>query len=775
MNFDPNKMPKALQLYLQLRQYPILAKRIRQRMREEIFSRGVISPAAFEKDVHDKAIQSQELEGLVNPLVQEPADIWQERLQHVRDDLTDFYFAYNLPNDLFEQIVQELISQSAPDREVILTFNPELAPWDLLFAQGEAYEHYPPEKRAQVQHHLREIIVVLTKTMISDQLSFLGVSREYITIKDLKEVRANRIGRGKIGGKAAGMLLAYKVLHRQGRARGIDVDHYITLPESWYLGADVFYDFKSINNLFRFMNEKYKHADQMVADYPQVYNAYLNSHLPEDIVHELAGLLERAGGVPLIVRSSSLLEDNFDTSFAGKYDSFFLPNQGTPEENLSALINAIIKVYASVLRPEALIYRARMGLTDYDERMAVLIQKVEGHRYGRYFFPALAGVAFSHNPYRWSSRIRREDGLVRMVTGLGTRAVDRVGSDYPRMVALSHPTLRPERDVGRVRHYSQRRMDVLDLEDNEFKKEPITSVLDINYPALGAIVSLEKDGYVQPLTHRPLSLEPSQMVVTFDHLLAQMQFADLMRETLHILEEAYQRPVDLEFTGDVLVTYPKPQVRVSILQCRPLSQLQPGESLDIPTDIPEGDILFTANQQVPQGVVEGVRYIIYIDPHTYARIPESHTRIEVGQVVGRLNQTLADECFILMGPGRWGTSNIQLGVKVTYVDIYNTRVLIEIAYAGEGSTPEVSYGTHFFQDLVEANIHPLPLYPDDPSVIYNEAFLHEAPNVLAELLPADERFAPYVKVIDVPSVSCGRTLTIIMNGEQEEAIGYLVG
>ncbi len=772
-SFDEQTMPKVFMLYLELSQYPVLGKVIRQRMREELFSRGVIRPQDFEQEVYDKAIESQEREGLTDPFKEEPVDVWQDRTEQVRNLLTDFYFAYNLPHDLLERIVREIVSQRAPDREVLLSFNPELAPWDLLFAQGEAYESQPPEKWGNVQHHLREIIVVLLKAMISDQLAFVRVAREYLSIRDLKAIRANRIGRGKIGGKAAGMLLAYKVLQREAAARGIDVDRFISIPESFYLGSDVFYEFHTSNDLFRFMNQKYKRPEEMVADYPQIYDAYLESQLPEHIQGELAYLLEKVGKAPLIVRSSSLLEDNFDTSFAGKYDSFFLPNQGTPENNLKELIQAVIKVYASVVRPEALIYRDHMGLTDYDERMGVLIQKVEGRRTGRYFFPALAGVGFSHNPYRWSKRIRSEEGLLRMVAGLGTRAVDRVGNDYPRMVALSHPALRPERSASKVRQYSQRYMDVLDLEDNIFKTVPVAEALDMDYFGLVPTVSLDQGDYLKPLTSLPLTLDPNEMVVTFEQLLAHEQFPGLMRHVLDILEKAYERPVDIEFAGTYLATHPTPQVRISLLQCRPLSHRSDDHTCDLPTDVLEEDILFTANQQVPQGCVDQIRYVIYVDPRAYAHIPEPHTRIEIGQVIGRLNQMLSGERFILVGPGRWGTSNIQLGVKVTYADIYNTRILVEVAYADGGTTPEVSYGTHFFQDLVEANIYPLPLYPDDPEIIYRDDFFHAAPNLLADLLPADERLTPYVKVIDLPAATGGRTLTVVMSSEDDQAIGYL--
>jgi hypothetical protein len=126
-----------------------------------------------------------------------------------------------------------------------------------------------------------------------------------------------------------------------------------------------------------------------------------------------------------------------------------------------------------------------------------------------------------------------------------------------------------------------------------------------------------------------------------------------------------------------------------------------------------------------------------------------------------------------MGPGRWGTSNVKLGLRVTYADIYNTRALIEVAQSRSGDTLEVSYGTHFFQDLVEARIYPLPLYPSEPDTVFNRAFFDQAANVLGELLLADAQYAPFVKVIDVPAVASGRYLELVMDGEHDEALAYL--
>jgi hypothetical protein len=766
-------MPKVLELHLEISRYPILAKRIRERMREKLFARHVIAPDLFEQEVREKAVRSQYLEGLEYPYEQEAPEIWLQRVQQIRDDLTDFYFAYNLPHDLFVDIVRSVLQDRKPDKEVILTFNPELAPWDLLFAKAEEYESYPFEERAKVKHHLQEIIVVLIKGMISDQLAFVGIAKNFFTIADLKEIRQRRIGRGKIGGKAAGMLLAHKMLQRAQEEDEIELTHPITIPDSYYIGSDVYYEFHELNDLHDFQNQKYKTHEEIIAEYPKGLKAFTKGRFPEQVLDRLGALLAAVGKAPLIVRSSSLLEDNFGSSFAGKYDSYFCPNQGTFEENLLELSNAIKCIYASVTNPNALLYRRQKGLIDYDERMGVLIQNVEGQRFGHYLFPSIAGVAFSRNPFRWNRKIRREDGFLRIVWGLGTRAVDRVANDYPRMVALSHPQLRPERTAREIRKYSQHNVDLIDLAANQMKTLPVAEVISARYPGVRLLATQDRGDFMQPIFALGGDLDPKTLVLTFDGLVKDAAFTADMKTVLQTLERYYQFPIDVEFAVDIVTDRPRPEYCFHLLQCRPLSSQEWGEKLELPTDVPEADKLFSANKLVPQGFVSNIDYIVYVDPEAYARIPERSDKLEIGRVIGRLNKRLENERFILMGPGRWGGSNIDLGVKVTYADIYNTRVLVEIAMGVGGETPECSYGTHFFQDLVESSIYPLPLYPNDEGVNFNRAFLETAQNVLSELLPNDGSYAKYVKVIDVRAASGGNFLEIVMDGEQEMALAYL--
>ncbi len=771
-NNEYHPMPKVLQLYLVISQYPVLSRTIRTRMREELFTRGIITETAFEREVVQKSIESQKREGLVNPLFQESPQDWDKRVRYIRAHLTDFYFAYNLPYALFEQILSSALQTRQPDREIRLTFNPEIAPWDMLFAEGEHYSRMPPDERAQVQHHLREIIVVLLKGMISDHLALVGMAKEVFTIDDLKDIRERRIGRGKIGGKAAGMLLAWKLLQQAGEASGLD-PAMITIPDSYYVATDVFYEVHEYNDFHGIMNQKYKSRDEIIADYPMIYDKYRRAELPPHIMDQLAELIAEIGQTPLIFRSSSLLEDNFATSFAGKYDSFFLPNHGTPEENLIAAKEAIMNIYASTLSPDALIYRQRMGLVDFDERMAILIQKVEGQRYGRYFFPMIAGVGFSRNPFRWNQKIRREDGLLRLVCGLGTRAVERGDNDYPRLVALSHPHLRPETRIEQIRRYSQHLIDVIDLEENAVKTLPIDAVLDENFPALRLVAVQDLGQTLQPFISKPANVDPTRLVFSFDALTRQPVFTDTMCSLLAFLQAKYERPVDIEFTISITRTWPQPEFHISLLQCRPLSEYEAELTRHVPEDVPEADKLFSARRQVPEGVVEGVRYVVYVRPDAYHRIRNPQRRLEVGRLIGRLNERLRGEVFVLMGPGRWGTSDIELGVKVGYSDIDYSYALIEIAYADGTGSPEMAYGTHFFQDLVEAKIFPLALFPKDSGVIFNWGFFNTTPNILADLLPDDADFADVVRVIDVPAVTHGRLMEIVMDGGQDQALGYL--
>lgn len=770
----PNNSPdRILRIYLALADYPILAPRIRAQMRAELFQRGVISPQAFETEAREKAIRSQAREAIHNPFGEETADVWNIRLDRVRDHLTDFYFAYNLPYDLFEQIVRRtLMDQGADDENLLVSFNPELAPQPMLFEHAAAIEKLSLEQRTRFEARLQEVKVVLIRTLISDQLAYVNIAKEWFSISDLSDIRRHKIGQGKIGGKAAGMLLAARILNTIGSE---EIRQHLRTPESYYLGADISYDFVSFNNLAHWNDQKYKPEAQIRAEHPLIQLNFINGQFPPDSREELRRLLGHIGPRPIIVRSSSLLEDNFGTSFAGKYESYFCPNQGALDENLLALTQAISRIYASMFNPDALLYRRAKGLLDYDERMAVLIQVAEGQQFGRYYLPDAAGVAFSRNLFRWSPQIRREDGFMRLVWGLGTRAVDRVGNDYPHMVALSHPLLNPESTPEMTRRYSQQYVDLIDLDDNQFKTLPVHQVLSPRYPPLRYLVQVDEGGYLSTLRSSRLEGSLDSLVLTFQELLRRTPMAKLMREILQTLEKHYQTPVDTEFTIRIINPQAlQPEVEICLLQCRPQSQLKDSNAR-LPVGLNSADIIFATRGIVPQGYVTGIDWVLFVSPEGYFALPTPAARAELGHAISQLNNLLEDELYICVGPGRWGTVNPDLGVHIAYGDIYNTCALVELAGKVVGmAASEPSFGTHFFQDLVEANIYPLAIPMDDVDVSFNRAFFYDTPNCLSDWLPEYANLTDSLRLIEVTSFRPGCHIDLVMDDEQSRAVAFLV-
>ena len=736
-----------------------------------MFQRGIISRAEFSSLVREQAIESQMREGLTDPFGEEPEDVWLARLENIRDHLTDLHFANNLSYELFEGIVHRVLEERGADRdEWFENWNAELAPLDILVEQALRISRLPEEEQQAYEATLEEIKVVLIRHMISDQLGYIKIAKQWFTLPDLLDIRERKIGSGKIGGKAAGMLLAKSILSAVGDE---DIKAHLRIPESYFLAADVMYAFMAHNDLMRWTNQKYKSEEEIRAEYPGLRDEYLAGEFPPDVKEELQYILHKLKNKPLIVRSSSLLEDNFGTSFAGKYESHFCANQGTPEENYHDFESAIIKVYASALSAEPLLYRRSKDLQDYDERIAVLIQAVQGERVGDYYFPHAAGVGFSQNLYRWSPQIERDAGFLRLVWGLGTRAVDRVGNDYPRLVALSHPLLHSQSDPRALNRYSQKLVDLINLEKNEFTSLPVEDVLEPKYPILRYVAQSYRDGYLSPIRSTMINTEHSELVVNMDQLLRRTPLAERMRHILTTLQEYYKSPVDMEFT--VRIVDPgasTPEIDICILQCRPQSLLQETE-VEIPKHLPEEDILFATNQVLPHGQINNIRYVVFVTPEGYFGLPSEYARIQLGRAIGRLNARLSGEQFICIGPGRWGTSTPDLGVSIGYSDIYNTKALIELSGEGVGTAPEPSFGTHFFQDLLEASIYPLAINFDDEDMAFRREFFYQPQNQLLKFLPEEEDLLDTLRVIQVADYRPRHHMELIMDGEAGRAVAYL--
>lgn len=673
---------------------------------------------------------------------------------------------HGLPETKFDK-EPERITISLPD-----TFDPDTIPLNRLLEHAAAIERIPPDERGTLTPHLTELKVVIIRRLISDQLAYIDIAKNWFDVIILQDILNRRIGYGRVGGKAAGMLLASCILEKAGTD---SLRANVQIPESYFLGSDLIYIFIAMNGLMHWNDQKYKPEDQMYAEYSQIQDEFQQGKLPPEVIAELKGILAKIGNAPLVVRSSSQLEDNFGTSFAGKYDSYFCPNQGTPEQNLKMLTNAIARTYASTLKPEALLYRRIKGLQDYDERMAVLIQVVQGERFADYFFPQAAGVAFSRNLYRWSPQIRREDGFVRLVWGLGTRAVQRIGDDYPRLVALSHPTLQPDDSAEAIRRYSQQNIDLIDLKENTLKTLTIQDVITPSYPILRLICQLEQEGFFVSPRMRVSESDIPKLAVTFHEFLSRTPFASYMSDLLNLLEEHYHGSVDLEFTAQVIdPRAAKPELNISLLQCRPQSYIISLEKLPDIDDISDTQIVLSTQFMVPRGHLPDIRYVIFVSPEEYFALSTEASRQKVGKLISKLNARLDKKSFICIGPGRWGSLNLDLGIFVSYADIDNACALIELAGKGIGPAPEPSLGTHFFQDLMEAQIYPLALSIDHETSRFDHSFFYESPNSLENYIEdIDETLKNCIRLIDINIVRPDHHLEVLMDDEKGEAIIFI--
>ncbi len=671
-----------------------------------------------------------------------------------------------------EELSEMLLSWLREDRTSYLTDTLEnpAVPLSEIEKSLERYFKLPEHERHLTHEQYMSLRVSLIKRFLSDSLNFVKVSMDHVTVKNFQELLpkmiGTKLGAGKTGGKGAGIFIAHRIIENAKKEHPILAN--VRVPNTWYLLSDAVLDFIHYNALEEITSFKYREIEEIRQEFQYFEQMFKHSQFSPEILKNLVLALEDMNDLPLIVRSSSLLEDSFEASFAGKYKSLFLANKGDMRERLDGLTDAISEVYASVLNPDAIQYRKERGLLHFREEMGCLIQEVVGRKVGRYFLPAFAGVAFSNNEIRWSSRIKREDGVARLVAGLGTRAVDRVAGDYPTLVSPGQPKLRVNTIPSEIEKYSQRYIDVINTETGEFETLEIKELLKEfgdEYPSLYQIVSVYRDEILEPAI--PLTdLQDSNLVVTFNGLLTNTKFLGQIKLILNILADSLQTPVDVEFASDGENLY--------ILQCRPQYTKQKTAIVKLPSNIPDDEIVFSADKYISEGLCEDISHIVYVSSDDYEKLDSRDKMLTVGKIVSELNSILPEKKFILMGPGRWGSrGDIKLGVSITYSGISKTCALIEIARKKQSYVPEVSFGTHFFQDLVESGIAYLPLYPDERNQIFNMEFLKHSENQLTEFVPWAGEFEDVVSVVDVQKSSNGKTLTLVMSADENKAIAYL--
>ena len=613
--------------------------------------------------------------------------------------------------------------------------------WDRLFMKADNLRKMPPESE-----DVKELVRELCRIMVGREKRISELAQNNFSLEDLINIRSRLIGSGFIGGKAAGMLLAQNILSQD---KSFDWSEYLEPHDSFYIGSDVFYSYIVENGWWKLrMKQKTKEGYFEVA--PEMKENLLRGRFPDQVRERFRETIDYFGQSPIIVRSSSLLEDSFGNAFAGKYESLFLVNQGDPEQRYSQFEEAVRRVYASTMGKDALAYRLQRGLDQQDEQMALLVQRVSGSYQNHYFFPDLAGVGVSHNTFVWKGDLDPKAGMLRLVFGLGTRAVDRVEDDYPQTIALDEPLSRPYADRDDAVRFSQHKVDLLDISQNCLSTVGTIDLLNDNLNVKLDLIASPDRQTEQKM--KELGMKGRRAwILTFKKLLSKTDFPQVMQNMLKTLEGHYQYPVDIEFTANFTKD---DKFKINLVQCRPLQTKGLTAKVTISEDINSENILFESCGYTMGGSIsQPIKRIIYVDPQAYVETPISR-KYSIARLIGKLNRQIANRettPTLLFGPGRWGTTTPSLGVPVSFAEINKVAVLVEVAYEGGNLMPELSFGTHFFQDLVESDIFYVALFPQKKSVVFNKDKLLEMPNLLTSFLPEEHKYEDVVKVYEVDS------------------------
>ena len=559
--------------------------------------------------------------------------------------------------------------------------------------------------------------------------------------EDYFEVHSRMVGTGMIGGKACGMLLARKIVenHRP------DIFPRIEPHDSYYIGSDVFYAF-IVENGFWDLRIKQRTEEGYFALADEFAEKLMEGKFPPRIENELRRIVDYYGNDPFICRSSSILEDGFGNAFAGKYESVFCGNMGTPEERLVEFENAIKYVYASTMSESALDYRKRRGLDKRDEQMSILVQRVSGSRYDGFFMPCAAGVGYSMSPYRIGN-VKSESGMLRLVMGLGTAAVDRRTGSYPRMVSLDAPSKIIHTTMSDQQQYSQRIVDGVSLETGEVEGfDPLKISDKFPYYQKKLVYSHNSD---TERMFRERGQKREILYVSCDGLTKNEALMKDMKEILALIQEHYEYPVDTEYTINVAQDG---SYVIDLLQCRPLQLTTEGDKVEFPQDIPEENILLET-MGVSMGFSRKIKLdsIVYIDPIKYYNMPYKK-KYEIKKALSDVNRYYngKDKKLLLLTPGRICTSSPELGVPSAFADISEFNVIAEVSETKAGYIPELSYGSHIFQDLVEAGILYTAVFEGGHTKAYRPDMLGEnIPDITEEITRQPEENVGILKVYDV--------------------------
>ena len=562
-----------------------------------------------------------------------------------------------------------------------------------------------------------------------------------------------RIGDGSLGGKGRGLAFVDSIIKHNPVFDDID-GVCVTIPRTVVLCTDVFDRFMALGDL-------YPLALSNIPD-EEILRAFIDARLPADIVDNLDALLDVVDK-PLAVRSSSLLEDSHYQPFAGVYATYMVPAAETRAQRLSMLATAVKSVYASVFYRASKTYMTATSNVIDEEKMAVIIQEVVGDHHGEYYFPAFSGVGRSLNYYPLGDE-KPEDGVAQVAVGLGKYIVDggkglRFSPRHPEHVLQTSTIDLALRDT-QTKLYALRGRPVSAGEFNTDDGFNICLVPVQQFAGTGALRYAASTYDASDGVLKDYEEGRGRRVITFTNMLRDGAFplARVIDTMLQKGQEAMQRPVEIEFAGSLRAASSDRGRRgvVYWLQIRPIIDRRElvDETL---TDAPDDALLLRSTSALGNGSIDDVRTVVYVRPEAFDSL---HTP-QLAATLRDINDRLAaeGEHYILIGPGRWGSSDPALGIPVAWTDIAHARLIVEASQNGYRVEP--SQGTHFFQNLTSLGVGYFTVDAsgtDAGDDLYDIAALEAAPATFDD---------GHIRV-----VRFDRPLTICINGRAGKGVVY---
>lgn len=666
-----------------------------------------------------------------------PLKVWR------RDSATMFLpHVYQKSTGSFETVTSGVLASrfyQIMNRKINDNAESNLDFWDRFFQQNELLY--------QNGIDISEATNRMCRIMITRDEHLRKMVQENFTPEDYFEIRSRMIGTGLIGGKACGMLMSRKLMENYEPG----IFSRLEPHDSFYVGNDVFYAYIIENGMWD-LRVRQRSEEGYFSAAEEMAEAFMKGSFSPQMEEQFKRMLDYYGQDPCIVRSSSILEDSFGNAFAGKYESVFCSNSGTMEERLEEFENAIRIVYASTMNKGALDYRKRRGLDKRDEQMALLVQRVSGSRYGNHFLPSAAGVGYSTSPYKFGENSGDEQsGMLRLVMGLGTAAVDRNQGSYPRIVFCNDPKKRISATAAKSHQYSQQVIDAVNTETGHIDGLNITWALE-NLPEFQKRMLLSHD-YDAESMFLNRGQRRSVFYVSCDGIVGNAQLMADLRTMLETLQEKYSYPVDIEYTINLSEGG---EYRIGPLQCRPLQVNRDSKLVKLPENVPEREVfLESVHSSMGMSRSKKVDCLVYVDPIGYYNMPYKE-KYNVRSAINAVNWAYRgqEKCLVLMVPGRICTSSPELGVPTSFADISEFDIIAEVAETRAGYMPELSYGSHIFQDLVEAGILYTAVFGNEKTLRYRPEILDDEPNVLGDFLPDAEKLSDVARVYNLEDTDC---------------------